>query len=433
MLHRFKSEEKRIEFVERFLTRSQSRKVRNNYSAINKQIQRKSVRRVRSGEQDQFQTETLKKIYSILSASGISPLFIKDYPTFGLFVRSYFIEPLPEDCEDMLSLRSRIRESFWNRLKEDFVFKGVNRGEFGGAGGRDEDTYWQSKDSTYKPAYYLTYWGWRAVNLLREEVPTTWVKLSVENIEVRFKNTIWVRVDLVGYSNPTATSRIRETIRHTIRAVEILTLLDPNHRLITQVAHQILRLSDQLIINGGWIEFRGYQEEGPSIYTSLYAFHFLSYLRDRNEKHGYGLDRTQLDHIDTLLVDLEVYFMHTWRKNKWVHKGVPWEISSAIMIIEIVEATDEPERYYEVAEALINAIDGSGRLIHPYVGEDIGATEYITATRVAYALVVWHQRVGKPLPKNVQHLLDWIRDGYTPEIFLSTCDTAFLAYLDLWE
>jgi len=324
-----------------------------------------------------------------------------------------------------------IVESLRQRLRVNFCTEGPHAGEF--VGGREEDMIWQGakrEDAESKPAFYLTYWGWRATQTLLGNAPNAWTTASTQAVSRRLGDKRWITVRLIDYDDPTSPTRAAETVRHTIRAAEILLLLQQEPRLVSQIAWSLVEESRDLMSpEGGWYEFRGEKAGGPSLYASLYAFHFLSTLL-RLASRAPVDERERFERAARpLAAKTESFLLRQWTLNKWRYRSVPWEVGTPIVLAELLPFAADAEALQEPVAALLSLLNPTGRLKDPRIGSTIRVSEYMVATRIAYGLHCWYERRRQGRPTAVHHLRAWLLSEYRHDRELTTCEVAFLAEL----
>lgn len=325
-----------------------------------------------------------------------------------------------------------LRDSLRNRLLNDFYTAGLFTGQFGAGGGREEDRHYQlpiRESLKIKPAYYLTYWGWRATKRILPEQIGTWSTATLQGITQRFDGGRWIQVELRDYDMPTAPARIVETVRHTVRAAEILLLIEQGHATAAQVAWDLVREASTLQNrDGGWKEFR-VGDQASSLYSSLYVFHYLStimadsaWLPTAESLKGISED------ISRLRESTEAYLEEQWKTNKWKFRSLPWEVNAPVMLAEFAPCASNVNFIDEVRGSIRELLNPHGRLINPSIGDAFDATEYVLTTRIAYALLCASQA-----PQASDSLLAgtkrWLRESYSEQRVMNTCDVAFLAEL----
>jgi len=174
--------------------------------------------------------------------------------------------------------------SLQRRLENDFFVSGERIGEFGKTRSPNEAHLYHGtirEILKHKPYYYLTYWGWEAIDSLLPWRAAEWVKLTETALKGRFANKRWIEVDLENYeSGPTVLFKRAVTVRHTVKAAEIL-MLNNESTVASQVAWDLIK--DESSISGkdgGWKEFSS-GETHSSLWSSINVFRFLSKLRNR--------------------------------------------------------------------------------------------------------------------------------------------------------
>jgi hypothetical protein len=348
--------------------------------------------------------------------------------------------PVDENTEELVDRSpmsmgqgpASLRDSLRNRLLDDFYTAGPFIGQFGAGGGRKEDRHYQlpgGESLKIKPAYYLTYWGWRVTKRILSEVIGTWSAATLQGITQRFDSERWIRVELRDYERPTAPARTVETIRHTVRAAEILLLIEQGHATAAQVAWDLVREAPSLQNHdGGWKEFR-VGDQASSLYSSLYVFHYLStimensaWLRTVESFRGISED------ISRLREGTEAYLEHQWKTNKWKFRSLPWEVNAPVTLAEFAPYASNVNFVHEVRESIRELLNPHGRLINPNIGDAFDAPEYVLTIRIAYALqcASQAQQVSESLLDGAKK---WLRESYSVQRVLNTCDVAFLAEL----
>lgn len=328
---------------------------------------------------------------------------------------------------------SAILESLRQRLRDDFCIDGPHTGEF--VGGKAEDRFWQGntrEEATSKPSFYLTYWGWRGIRIMHESVPSSWAIASTQAITRRLGDGHWIQVQVSDYEDPTSLVREVETVRHTIRGAEILMLLGQQPRLVSQIAWSLLDEVDDLTSSeGGWYEFRGEKARGPSLYASLYAFHFLATLFEAPGSVGLAGVQELKRRIRPIVHKTESFLLEKWTSNarRWGSDSVPWEIATPVVLAELTPFTTDAESLREPVRELLKLVNPSGRLNNPKIGAKSNVSEYKAATRIAYGLHCCYQRWQEDPPQAIANLNTWLISEYRYDRQLSTCEIAFLATL----
>ena len=328
---------------------------------------------------------------------------------------------------------SAILESLRQRLRDDFCIEGPHTGEF--VGGKGEDRFWQGKtreEATSKPSFYLTYWGWRGIRIMHESVPDSWVIASTQAITRRLGDGHWIRVQVSDYEDPTSSLREVETVRHTIRGAEILMLLGQQPRLVSQIAWSLVDDVDDLTSSeGGWYEFRGEKTRGPSLYASLYAFHFMATLLEAPSPAGLADVEELKRRVHPIAHRTQSFLLEQWTSNteRWGSDSVPWEIATPIVLAELAPFATDAEFLREPGRELVKLVSPSGRLNNPKISAKSNVSEYKAATRIAYGLHCCYQRWQEDPPQAVTNLNTWLISEYRHDRQLSTCETTFLATL----
>lgn len=324
-----------------------------------------------------------------------------------------------------------LTESLQRRIRSDFLIEGPHAGEF--IGGREEGRHWQEtrrEPCDSKPAYYLTYWGWRAARTLFATLPTDWIETTTNAVASRIGDRHWISVNISDYDDPTVSSRSAETIRHTVRAADILLLLSQESRLVSQIAWAVVSDSeDSTSPEGGWYEFRGEAASGPSLFASLYVFHFLAELLHMGSAAPVDDWESFANKALPIAQNTESFLINQWEVNQWRYRSVPWQVGAPIVLAELVPYATTLEQLQHPVDSMVDLLNPSGRLRDPHVGEPMNASEYMVATRLAYGLHCWYERSGLERPDRVTNLTKWLLAQYRHDRQLTTCEVAFLAEL----
>jgi hypothetical protein len=320
-----------------------------------------------------------------------------------------------------------------DRLQQSFYTRGPFVGEFGAGGGRAEDAYYYSgathEPLAFKPAYYLTYWGWRATNLLLPNNREIWADITNRAIAQRFGGGRWIQVRLRDYTSVVDPERIVQTVRHTVRAAQILQLIGKSPSIAEQVALDLATEAPVLQnSDGGWKEFRLETPQPSSLYASLYVASYLATLLSgarTGSAFGPGSTRRQLS---TRLQTTRHYLESAWRGSQWAFGDMPWEVNAPIILAEYATHAKDRRFLRQVRNALRGLLQANGRLTRPDIGGKHGAPEYKLSTRIAYALHAAALALNEPDPQ-LGELHQWLQHAYPLEGELNTCDLAFLAEL----
>ena len=324
-----------------------------------------------------------------------------------------------------------VLDSLRSRLRDDFFVTGPMVGQFGRSGRRKVDRHYQHTEGEllkFKPAYYLTYWGWRATkNLLPNQV-AEWSNITAEGIRNRFAGKRWIEYQFHDYSlGPMAQPKTIQTIRHTVRAAQILLLIEKEDKLVAQVAWDLITESPSLMTpGGGWCEYR-HREETSSLIASKYIYHFLSTLRSKAKYQDVVGEFDRFSGKSTQLIEsTEKYLRLKWENDKWVFGNLPWQVNAPSVFIEYAPFARNSVLVEEIYETLRSLVNPAGRLADPDIGNDYDAPEYVFGTRLAHALSSTKAALHLQ-DQRFHNLVRWLYDSYSGEQPLSTCDITFLS------
>jgi hypothetical protein len=286
---------------------------------------------------------------------------------------------------------SDLVELLRSHLIADFHWTGPHKGEFARLGGRMEDRFYQSNSGerlTARPAYYHTYWGLVASELILPELFPVHAEAARDAIAARLAATGWVTVELQDYvASPVNRVRQVETIRHTARAAAILLLVDGDCPLITDVAWNLLsEWSMHTNVDGGWHEFRGTGDAHSSLYSSLYVLHLLGSIISHERFTTLIPEPERFKAKASEIIDSTWNYLWTeWNNDRWSLNGMPWQVNAPPILADIARfiPLTHAARIYDDLRALFSP---SGRLVEPTIGADWDAPPDILALRVAYAL-----------------------------------------------
>lgn len=325
---------------------------------------------------------------------------------------------------------AQLYTSLQHRLRRDFFTAGSMCGQFGATDGNSESSNYHPKsteDIKIKPAYFLTYWGWKACLLILQEMLDKNAKLTSDFIQSRFGANRWVEVELEDYGLPSSHKRIVQTVRHTAKAAEILLLLKEKDHLVSQVAWQLLHESSELInTDGGWKEFRGIQQSS-SLWASCYVFRLLSELSRSDDAVDLLGDKDRfLEESSPLLERTEQYLLSEWATRRWETDTAPWYVNAPLALIEYAPFSTNINTITHICETLLELVAPSGCLIDQTIGYKNKIAEYALTTRISYAL-----RCTDTLLQTVGYksfsISRWLLNNYSESQILNTCDIAFLA------
>src|ERR1700728_1246563 len=248
-------------------------------------------------------------------------------------------------CRPILRLRPLASE-LWQELRKRFVTApGVFRGYFGGADVAEDSKRWQSKggesvasEQLPKRPYYHTYWGYEAALRLEPAWVNLWAPVTVQAVEGHFGPDRWLRV-VRNYDfakGPRSPANIAETVRHTARAAELLDLLSPGHRLVSEIAWQLIREARLLqASDGGWREFRGCECQSD-LWPTIYVYRFLKKLLLSEASHMPFERDVFVKQTEPLLAVSEAYLRSHWQSRQWSLEGqVAWHEGAASVLAEI--------------------------------------------------------------------------------------------------
>ena len=337
-------------------------------------------------------------------------------------------QALSSDKEKMIHIRATLRI----QLESEFAgAEGIFRGYFGASSAAADAKRWQTKggevvDSTIAPKlpYYHTYWAYEAVRKIARDRLAGWAPITLHAIERHFGSGRWLRA-IREYSlsdGPQRAPAFAETVRHTARAAELIFLLSPDHRRVSDVAWGLIREADQLQQqDGGWKEFRG-SGGSSALWSTLYIHRFLSKLMQPgvsapDERHAFKRE------AEPRLVASERFLTQHWHEYQWAPSDdVPWTEGSAAALAEVGQFLKDDVLIRSVYNKLKDTLTPAGRLAVPNDSSDAPA-ETVQALRLAFGLL----SAGRGLAENdsrYRHLKQWLLQSINPSN-LSSYDTAF--------
>lgn len=282
-------------------------------------------------------------------------------------------------------------------LVSDFVATDtLFQGYFGAKSNLEESKRWQSRGgeidhpSMRKRPYFHTYWGYKAAFSIAPECVSAWGQMTINAIEQHFGDRRWLAVTRGSTfaQGPKSRAQIAETIRHTARAADVLFMLDPKHRRVSETAWNLLSEAKALQnTDGGWIEFRG-GSATSSLWSSVYVFRFLSTLIASTEPRVPDERTDFLRQVEPLIRQTERFLIDHWKQNRWTFDpDMPWQEGASAVAAEVAEFIRERAILEDCYGALRSLVSPSGRLHDDGVSRVAGApSEVVQALAVAFAL-----------------------------------------------
>lgn len=218
------------------------------------------------------------------------------------------------------------------------------------------------------------------------------------------------------------------TVRHTIKAAEILLLINES-TIPSQVAWDLINDEQTLSgIDGGWKEFRS-RDSHSSLWSSVNAFRFLAKVVSRTCPEDVpGEFESFKDRSTPLIQRTEKYLESAWFTNKWKFNDLPSEVNSPLVLIDYVPFATNSTLADNIYETLRGLLTPAGRLVNPDLGLQYAAPEYVLSVRLAYALKLSNS-IASRVDSRTDRLVDWCLSNYSDRVTLDTCDIAYLTKL----
>jgi|SRR5215216_1349 len=351
----------------------------------------------------------------------------------GVTSDDWFDSTTTEGLEDRQTSKEPLLVSLGRRLENDFFLSGQRKGEFGKTRIPNEAHLYHGRIRErldYKPYYFLTYWGWEAMQSLLRNHAEEWAKLTNTALKSRFAEKRWIEVELEDYrSGPTMLFKKAVTVRHTIKAAEIL-LLNGESTIPSQVAWDLINNEQSWSFGDGcWKEFS--DGDDSSLWSSVNAFRFLSKIVNRNCPADVPGELESFNECTKPIIQRTEQYMETdWISGKWKFNDLPSEVNAPLVLIDYLPFATNSNLTNNVYETLRQLVTPAGRLVNPDLGTEYAAPEYVLSIRVAYALKLANSTASRVDPR-IDRLVDWCLSSYSDRAILDTCDIAYLTKLAL--
>lgn len=344
--------------------------------------------------------------------------------------------------QHLAPLAHRLKPALCAALRTAFVtIPGPFQGYFGGAETSGDSTRWQSRGgegttSTEMPKrpYYQTYWGYEAMLRLQPTLVGTWAPITIEAVSRHFGESRWLHVvrEYAFSSGPRKSPPLAQSVRHTARAAELLHLLEPRHRRVSQVAWDLLDQSPFLQqVDGGWREFCD-GEGSSALWSTVYVHRFLSKLKLLDDIDVPDERNAFLATTAPLLLRSARFLAEQWARNRWELEGtVSWDEGTAAVLAEVGPFISDDSLILDAYSALRSLLTPAGRLSalsrQPTTDRP---PESLLATRIAFGL----RNCGRGLSEadsRYRRLREWLSEELVASN-LTVYDIAFAAaVLDL--
>lgn len=282
-----------------------------------------------------------------------------------------------------------------------------------------------SKNHPKRP-YYVTYWGYRAAARIAPEKVGAWGKITADSIRGHLAKNRWIVSDRKadGPLGRDTAARVGETVRHTVRAAQLLRILCPEDHKIAEVERTLVYDANTLQhMNGGWAEYIG-DFEPPELWSSVYVFAFLSSLTDSQiggtpkERVKFRSERRQL------LSRTEAYLADSLVDYHWSQDSpVPWQDNVPVVYAELAGFLTRVPTIRHAYELMLSTVSPSGTIRSAIRTSD--PPEHILALRLAYSLGQAGRRLRRRDLK-CGRLRQWLAHNFSFEKF-STQDVLFAA------
>jgi TIR domain len=343
----------------------------------------------------------------------------------------WFESTAAEAWEDTQTNKGPLLLSLERRLENDFFLSGQRKGEFGKTRIPNEAHLYHGRIRErleHKPYYFLTYWGWEVMQSLLRNHAEEWAKLTNTALKSRFAEKRWIEVELEDYkSGPTMLFKKAVTVRHTIKAAEIL-LLNGESTIPSQVAWDLINNEQSWSFGDGcWKEFS--DGDDPSLWSSVNAFRFLSKIVNRICPGDVPGEFESFNECAKPVIQRTEQYMETdWVGSKWKFNDLPSEVNAPLVLIDYLPFATNSRLIDSVYETLRELITPAGRLVDPDLGAKYAAPEYVLSVRLGYALKLLNWLRSR-IDERIDRLAHWCLENYSDRATLDTCDIAFLTRL----
>lgn len=284
--------------------------------------------------------------------------------------------------------------TFMNYLEHDQQKEGAFRGQFGLGSRITEEKRFQSiedinKIHESKPRLFLTYWP---TLLLTKYYQIPKAKLLVENVKHGIENLLvdcWIPV-VIGathFTDPTGVRQLQKiiSIRHTIRAAQIVLIIEPTSYIPKTILGRMLENSSNMQAeNGGWRQCKEEFTE-PDLWGSAYAIGFLnSCILGAKELN---LNTSIISKAENKLNKTIDWLDIQWSKNKFKYGKVPTEENSPHIFVEVFYALQRyrPKLLTNILSHINSFLDDFSHPTEKYIKKLKIVGSFSAASRIAYA------------------------------------------------
>ena len=312
------------------------------------------------------------------------------------------------------------RKSLIGWLRSDQDKRGAHLGQFGNGANLNEEKLFQTSREKLeaKPRLYLT--GWPCFVLNELGFGNDQISLAVNGIERLLKQDL-IEVSLGASAHtPPDTQPTIISYRHTIRAIQILARVSPNHPSVSRVVGRML---DQANCwqnpDGGWKQCDK-ERTDSDLWGSSYALALLAdLLRNQQIRPPKGREQAH-----TALSNTMNYLKEQWHQNKWQYGGASSEQNGVQIFHETVSVFKRHDKLFfaELCNWIRSWLDPNGLVREAYYQACREVTIASANARVGYALFLIDESSSAWKPLALRAI-----DGF--EAGVNSADAAFLLHM----
>ena len=281
-------------------------------------------------------------------------------------------------------------------LSRDQSRRGIHFGQFGSGANLQEEKLFQNTREKLeaKPRLYLT--GWPCFILHRLGLGQGQLSLAASGVKHLLENgPIEVSLGASEQTPPDSQPTIR-SYRHTIRGAQILAILEPDHRFISEIVALMLdRRNGWQNTDGGWKQCDR-ERTGSDLWGSSYALAFFARLL---QEPNFDVEARKKMH--ELLIETIGFLKRDWYQNGWRYSGASSEQNGVQIFHETFQVLDvyDPPFATELRKWIKGWLSPNGLVSDSYSMECKKMTLASINARVAYAFFVAEEApsVWKPL------------------------------------
>lgn len=332
-------------------------------------------------------------------------------------------------------IRKRLRRSLADRFRRDpkqatkslvaWLLNdqdkhGAHLGQFGSGANLNEERLFQTSREKLeaKPRLYLT--GWPCFVLHELGLGKAQISLAVEGIERLLKDSaIEVSLGASAHTPPDSQPTVI-SYRHTIRAIQILARVRPEHSSVKRIVGRMLDEANcWQNPDGGWKQCDK-ERTDSDLWGSSYAFALLgNILRDQQIRSTKGKAQAH-----AALSSTADYLKEQWHHNKWRYGGASSEQNGAQIFHETVSTFKRYDKVFfdELCKWVTSWLDPNGLVREAYYQACREVSIASSNARLGYAFFLIDQSSSNWRPLALSAI-----DNF--EAGVNSADAAFLLHM----